>query len=57
MVGTVKNEIGAHEIFHGVSITVVGSQRLWVRQVPIMYFRDTALLWLADTVMNEVGSH
>ena len=54
--GPVMGEVRAHNLFQGASITVVG----WYgcgRSCPITYFTEAGLLWLASTVMHEIGWH
>ena len=46
-------EVGAHNIFHGASITMV-SRHGYVRVEPITYFTEVALLCLTCTIMDEV---
>ena len=56
MAGTVMGEVGAHNIFHEASTTVVAWHG-YDEVGPITYFTDPALLWLAVTVTCEIGNN
>ena len=48
-------EVGAHKIFNGAIIAVLGRRGYGRGQGPIIYFAEPALLWMAGTIMGEVG--